>query len=105
MTAGEPPVLAFRSRAAWEKSLARHHGDEAGIWIKFAKKGSGVTTVTYAEALEVALSHGWIDSQARGFDQRHYLQRFTPRRKRSKWSKINREAATRLIESGAMASP
>ena len=100
---GEPPVLAFRSQAAWEKWLARHHGDEAGIWIKFAKKGSSAVTVTYAEALEVALCHGWIDSQAKGFDETYYLQRFTPRRKRSKWSKINREAAMRLIESGAMA--
>jgi uncharacterized protein YdeI (YjbR/CyaY-like superfamily) len=73
--------------------------------MKFAKKGSGVTTVTYAEALEVALCHGWIDSQAKGFDETYYLQRFTPRRKRSKWSKINRDAAIRLIKAGAMKPP
>jgi uncharacterized protein YdeI (YjbR/CyaY-like superfamily) len=101
----EPPVKAFRTRAAWEKWLAGHHGDEAGVWMKFAKKGTGVTTVTYAEALEVALCYGWIDAQARSFDETYYLQRFLPRRKRSKWSKINRDSATRLIEAGAMKPP
>src|SRR4051812_45896307 len=105
MATGEPPVLAFRSRAAWKKWLEKHHGDEAGVWIKFAKKGTGVATVTYAEALEVALCHGWIDSQAKGLDETYYMQRFTPRRKRSKWSRINRDAATRLIEAGAMKAP
>ena len=73
--------------------------------MKFAKKGSGATTVTYAEALEVALCYGWIDAQVKRFDETYYLQRFTPRRKRSTWSKINRDAATRLIESGAMKPP
>jgi uncharacterized protein YdeI (YjbR/CyaY-like superfamily) len=102
MGPSEPPVLAFRSRAAWEKWLERQYEDEAGVWVKFAKKGSGIASVTYAEALEVALCHGWIDSQAKGFDETYYLQRFTPRRKRSKWSKINRDAATRLIEAGEM---
>jgi uncharacterized protein YdeI (YjbR/CyaY-like superfamily) len=101
----EPPVKSFRTPAAWEAWLEKHHGDEAGIWMKFAKKGTGVTTVSYAEALEVALCWGWIDSQAKGFDEIYYLQRFTPRRKRSKWSKINRDAATRLIEAGAMKAP
>lgn len=105
MAPSEPPVLPFRSRAVWEKWLERHHEDEAGVWIKFAKKGTGIATVTYAEALEVALCHGWIDSQAKGFDESYYLQRFTPRRKRSKWSKINRDSATRLIEAGAMKPP
>jgi uncharacterized protein YdeI (YjbR/CyaY-like superfamily) len=101
----EPPVKSFRTAAAWETWLEKHHGDEAGIWMKFAKKGSGVTTVTYADALEVALCHGWIDSQSKGFDETYYLQRFTPRRKRSKWSKINQDAATRLIKAGAMKPP
>jgi uncharacterized protein YdeI (YjbR/CyaY-like superfamily) len=101
----DPPVKSFRTPAAWETWLEKHHGDEAGIWMKFAKKGTGATTVTYAEALEVALCWGWIDSQARGLDETHYLQRFTPRRKRSKWSKINRDAATRLITTGAMKAP
>jgi uncharacterized protein YdeI (YjbR/CyaY-like superfamily) len=101
----EPPVRTFRSRAAWAKWLEQHHGDEAGVWLKFAKKGTGVKTVTYAEALEVALCYGWIDGQAKRFDETYYLQRFTPRRARSKWSKINREAATRLIEAGRMQPP
>jgi uncharacterized protein YdeI (YjbR/CyaY-like superfamily) len=94
--------LEFRSPAEWERWLSKHVGDDEGAWLKFAKKGSGVTTVTYAEALEVALCHGWIDSQVKSFDERYYLQRFTPRRKRSKWSKINREAAERLIAAGRM---
>ena len=100
--AAEPPIKTFRTRAAWAKWLDRHHGDEAGVWMKFAKKGTGVTTVTYAEALEVALCYGWIDAQVKRFDETYYLQRFTPRRARSKWSKTNREAATRLIEAGLM---
>lgn len=95
----------FRSPAAWAKWLDTHHVDEAGIWMKFAKKGTGVTTVSYAEAIEVALCYGWIDAQVKRFDDTYYLQRFTPRRKRSKWSKINRDAATRLIEAGAMKPP
>ena len=95
----------FRSRGAWAKWLDTHHGEQAGVWMKFAKKGTGVTTVTYAEALEVALCYGWIDAQARGLDETYYLQRFLPRRARSKWSKINREAATRLIEAGLMQPP
>jgi len=100
--ADEPPILELRSRAAWERWLATHVAHEPGAWLKFAKKDAAVVTVTYADALEVALCHGWIDSQVRALDETFYLQRFTPRRKRSKWSRINRDAATRLIESGAM---
>jgi uncharacterized protein YdeI (YjbR/CyaY-like superfamily) len=70
--------------------------------MKLAKKGSGFASVTYAEAVEVALCYGWIDGQARRLDDDYYLQRFTPRRTRSKWSKINRAKAEKLIESGAM---
>jgi uncharacterized protein YdeI (YjbR/CyaY-like superfamily) len=103
--AAEPPIRAFRTRAAWEKWLDAHSGDEAGIWVKFAKKGTGVTTVAYAEALEVALCFGWIDAQVKSRDEVYYLQRFTPRRARSRWSKINRDAATRLIEAGKMKPP
>jgi uncharacterized protein YdeI (YjbR/CyaY-like superfamily) len=104
-SSAEPPVKEFRTRAAWEKWIERHHGDDAGVWMKLAKKGTGVTTVTYAEALEVALCYGWIDAQVKRLDETYYLQRFTPRRARSKWSKINRESATRLIESGTMRPP
>jgi uncharacterized protein YdeI (YjbR/CyaY-like superfamily) len=101
----EPPVKTFKTPAAWQKWLEAHHGDEAGVWMKFAKKGTGVTTVNYAEALEVALCYGWIDAQVKRLDETYYLQRFTPRRARSKWSKKNRESATRLIEAGLMKPP
>ena len=97
--------LEFRTPAAWAKWLAAHHGDVDGVWLKFAKKGSGVTTVTYDEALEVALCYGWIDTQVKRLDETYYLQRFTPRRARSKWSKRNTGLAARLIESGAMRPP
>ena len=96
------PVIAFASREEFAAWLDEHHERPDGLWIKFAKKASGIPTVVYAEALEVALCHGWIDGQVAKFDERHYLQRFTPRRARSKWSKINRDRATALIESGAM---
>jgi len=101
----EPPVREFRTRSSWAKWLEAHHSDDAGVWLKFAKKGASVTTVTYAEALEVALCYGWIDAQVKRLDETYYLQRFTPRRARSKWSKLNREAATRLIEAGLMQPP
>src|SRR4051794_7862109 len=96
------PVEELPSQAAWEEWLEQHHADARGVWLKFAKKGTGVTTVNYAEALEVALCYGWIDAQVKRLDETYYLQRFTPRRARSRWSKINRDSATRLIESGAM---
>ena len=73
-----------------------------GIWLKFARKTSGIRSVVYAEALEVALSHGWIDGQTKRLDDHHYLQRFTPRRARSRWSKINRGKAEKLIAEGRM---
>ena len=92
-------------RAAWERWLDAHHGDDAGVWLKFAKKGTGATTVTYAEALEVALCYGWIDAHVKRLDETYYLQRFTPRRRRSRWSRINREAATRLVAAGKMKPP
>jgi len=101
----EQAAREFSTRAAWGKWLAAHHDDVDGVWLKFAKKGTGVTTVTYDEALEVALCYGWIDTQVRRLDETYYLQRFTPRRARSKWSKRNTELATRLIESGAMRPP
>jgi uncharacterized protein YdeI (YjbR/CyaY-like superfamily) len=82
--------------------LARHHATSTGLWLKVAKKGSGIDTVTYDQAVEIALCYGWIDGQVRSFDEDYYLQRFTPRRPRSKWSKINRQRATALIERGEM---
>jgi uncharacterized protein YdeI (YjbR/CyaY-like superfamily) len=100
--ADELPIVLFASSAGIEAWLEENHADSEGIWLKIAKKGSGVESVTYAEALEVALCFGWIDSQKRGFDERHFLQRFTPRRPRGKWSRINRDKATALIAEGKM---
>jgi uncharacterized protein YdeI (YjbR/CyaY-like superfamily) len=98
----ELPVIPFASRDAWGEWLAEQHAKSNGLWLKIAKQGSGVETVSYAEALEVALCYGWIDSQKRGFDERYFLQRFTPRKPKGKWSKINRTKATELIERGEM---
>ena len=96
------PILAFESSNAWETWLEKHHATANGLWLKIAKKGSGIDTVSYAEALDVALCYGWIDGQKASFDDHHWLQRFTPRRPRSKWSKVNREKATELIKRGEM---
>ena len=98
----ELPIIPFASREAWEAWLKEHHATSDGLWLKFAKKGSGLETVSFAEALEAALGYGWIDSQAAGFDEKYWLQRFTPRRPRSKWSKRNRAKVTKLIEEGRM---
>ena len=96
------PILAFASQADWEEWLEAEHAESDGVWVKFAKKGSGVPTVVYAEALEVALCYGWIDSQVASLDERFYLQRFTPRRGRSKWSQINRKKVEELAKNGRM---
>ena len=96
------PILTFASQAEWEAWLDAEHGASDGVWLRFAKKGSGVTTVVYPEALEVALCYGWIDSQVSSLDERFYLQRFTPRRSKSKWSKINRDKIEDLTRQGRM---
>jgi uncharacterized protein YdeI (YjbR/CyaY-like superfamily) len=99
----EPPIIAFPSREEWWAWLSEHHADQAGVWLRLERKRPGATPLTHPEALEAAIAHGWIDGTRRRLDERHYLQRFTPRRARSKWSKINRDKATELIERGAMA--
>jgi uncharacterized protein YdeI (YjbR/CyaY-like superfamily) len=96
------PVLAFASQAEWEAWLDAEHGGSDGVWVKFAKKGSGMETVVYAEAVDVALCYGWIDSQVARLDERFYLQKFTPRRSRSKWSRINRDKIEELTKQGRM---
>jgi len=101
-TKQDQPVLSFASRDAWEAWLAEHHAVSAGLWLKLAKKGSGIATVSYSEALDAALCYGWIDGQKDRFDGDHWLQRFTPRRPRSKWSKINCERVAALIVQGRM---
>jgi uncharacterized protein YdeI (YjbR/CyaY-like superfamily) len=102
MPADDLPWLAFGSVQAWEEWLAGQHEASPGLWLKIAKKGAGTSTVTYAEAVEAALCFGWIDGQKDKLDDEHWLQRFTPRRPRGKWSKINREKAERLIAEGRM---
>src|SRR5215204_5099353 len=99
------PVIPFESREAWEAWLEKHHATSGGLWVKFAKKNSGIESVSHAEALDDALCYGWIDGQADKFDERYWLQRFTPRRPRSKWSKINRDKVKQLIEQGEMKPP
>lgn len=100
--AAELPTLLFASTAELEAWLEENHAESAGFWLKIAKKGSGVESVTYAEALEQALCFGWIDSQKRSLDEKHFLQRFTPRRPRGKWSRINRDKAEELIAAERM---
>jgi uncharacterized protein YdeI (YjbR/CyaY-like superfamily) len=96
------PVIPFASAAEWEEWLEVHHASSPGIWLQIAKKASGIPSVTYPEALEVALCFGWIDGQKSGYDDRHFLQRFTPRRQRSKWSKINVDKVAELTKAGRM---
>ena len=95
------PILDFASRAEWEAWLDAEHASSDGVWLRFAKKGSGAVSVVYAEALDVALCYGWIDSQVARSDERFYLQKFTPRRSRSKWSRINRDKIGELTKQGA----
>ena len=98
----EFPTLFFEDAAAWERWLDSEHDSADGVWLKFAKKGSGIRSLHYPEALDVALCFGWIDGQVRRLDDEHYVQKFTPRRARSKWSKINREKVAVLIADGRM---
>jgi uncharacterized protein YdeI (YjbR/CyaY-like superfamily) len=96
------PIVSFASALEWEQWLDEHHLSADGVWLKLAKKNSGVPSLSQAVAVEVALCFGWIDGQGAPHDDTSWLQRFTPRRSRSKWSQINREKATRLIAEGRM---
>ena len=98
----ELPTLPFESKKKFADWLAKNHDKSAGVWLKIAKKATGIPTVTYAEALDVALCYGWIDGQKGSFDEQYFLQKFTPRRPKSIWSKINVEKVERLIASGEM---
>ena len=95
-------VLRFATAGAFKTWLAKQPGDAAGLWIKFAKKAATSATLTKAEAIDVALCHGWIDGQIDTYDDTHWLVRFTPRKPRSKWSALNRKRALELIEEGRM---
>ena len=101
----ELPVRLFKDGAAWEAWLAKQHARSAGLWLQIAKKGAAEPSVTYPEAVEIALCWGWIDGQKKGLDDQHFLQRFTPRRARSIWSKINVDKVVALIEAGRMQPP
>jgi len=100
--AAELPTLSFATPRAFSDWLADHHASSRGIWLRLARKASGTASITYAEAVDVALVWGWIDGQKQGGDEASWLQKFTPRAAKSVWSKINREKALALIEAGAM---
>jgi uncharacterized protein YdeI (YjbR/CyaY-like superfamily) len=101
-SARELPIKLFKTPVAWEQWLERNHAKSPGLWMQIAKKGSGLSSATYQEALDVALCYGWIDGQKQPYDDRTWLQRFTPRGPRSVWSKINTAKADALIKSGRM---
>jgi uncharacterized protein YdeI (YjbR/CyaY-like superfamily) len=95
-------VLEFRDSAAWEAWLREHHADSGGVWLRIAKKSASATTVVYPEVLETAICHGWIDGQRKALNDTYFLQRFTPRGPRSKWSQVNRSTALAMLEAGRM---
>jgi uncharacterized protein YdeI (YjbR/CyaY-like superfamily) len=95
-------IRAFEAGPAFEAWLAEHHDQATELYVRIYKKGAGVPTITYAEAIDAALCWGWIDGIRKGYDDASFLQRFTPRRPKSLWSQINREHVARLIASGRM---
>jgi uncharacterized protein YdeI (YjbR/CyaY-like superfamily) len=101
-TPTEYPTLHLTSKREWARWLEKHHATERGVWLRIAKARSGLRCIARADALDVALCYGWIDGQARSLDEDSWLQKFTPRGKRSVWSKINREHVARLIAGGEM---
>jgi uncharacterized protein YdeI (YjbR/CyaY-like superfamily) len=94
--------IHFGQQTEWGAWLSTYHLTSSGVWLRLAKKGAEATSITYVEALEVALCYGWIDGQKKGESEHYWLQKFTPRSARSIWSKINREKALRLIQEGRM---
>ena len=96
------PIIQFASQHEWEAWLEAHHATSRGVWLKIAKKDSGIDTVSYPEALDSALCYGWIDGQKASDDQQFWLQKFTPRGRTSKWSRVNRDKATELLRQGRM---
>ncbi len=98
----DQPIIPFASQQVWEQWLEQNHLEANGVWIQFYKKNSGIASVTYPEALDVALCYGWIDAQSKSIDELSYKQHFTPRRSKSIWSKRNIEHIARLTEAGRM---
>ncbi len=101
-SADKLPVMAFETQAAWEAWLDECHTNSPGVWLKIAKKGAASPTISYPDALESALCFGWIDGQKAPLDEHFWLQKFTPRRPRSVWSRVNREKALALLAAGRM---
>ena len=101
-TDNEIPTLLFSKQKDWADWLRKNHAKSSGVWLKLAKKNSGIQSVSYAEALETALCYGWIDGQKKSYDESFWLQKFTPRGAKSIWSKINKAKAGELIKSGRM---
>jgi uncharacterized protein YdeI (YjbR/CyaY-like superfamily) len=95
-------MMYFADAAQWESWLAEHHQSEGEAWVRIAKKGSGIASVTIEQALQACLCYGWIDSQRKSYDEHHYLQRFSPRRKGSPWSQMNVERVQELTAAGRM---
>lgn len=95
-------TLSFDTAVGWAEWLAKNHGASSGVWLRLAKKSAGTSSVTYAEAIEVALCYGWIDGQKKSDNEHYWLQRFTPRQRKSIWSKVNREKALSRIARGEM---
>jgi uncharacterized protein YdeI (YjbR/CyaY-like superfamily) len=102
MKTTELPVLPFANKKKWSAWLAQQHEKSSGVWLQLAKKDSVIPSVTYEEAVDAALCYGWIDGQKKGFNDKYWLQKFTPRGPKSIWSRINTEKAERLIASGEM---
>ena len=102
MAKPELPILYFKTPQQWAEWLAKNFEREEGVWLRYFKKGSGEPTITYAEALDEALCYGWVDSQAKGYDDKSYLQKYTPRRAKSIWSKRNIAHIARLEKDGRM---
>jgi uncharacterized protein YdeI (YjbR/CyaY-like superfamily) len=102
MAGSELPIKKFKTAKQFESWLAKHYAKSPGVWLQFFKKASGIKGITYGEALDVALSYGWIDSLVNKYDEKSYIQKFTPRGKRSVWSKVNREHVARLIKEKRM---
>lgn len=96
------PIVAFADSTAWERWLTSRHADSTGLWLKLAKTGAPTTTVSYADALDVALCYGWIDAQKGSYDASYWLQRFCPRGPRSKWSQVNRDKVAALVDAARM---
>jgi uncharacterized protein YdeI (YjbR/CyaY-like superfamily) len=102
MTRRDLPVIAFKSQQAWDAWLGSQPAQSKGLWLKLAKKSSGIASVSRQEAVDTALCHGWIDGQLDSFDDKYWLIRFTPRQSTSKWSEKNRARALELVEMGQM---